>query len=433
MIEVNNLIEMVKECTCSYTTVNKSIEFLKNNGFNQLELCKAWEINHGGKYFINVYDSGLFAFTIGEKFDGSKGVRIATAHTDHPCLYIKPNPEVVRDKYGSVNVEIYGGMILNTWLDRALSMAGKVVLKSSKGFETDIRIIDVKKSIFTIPNLAIHQNREVNKGIELSKQKDMMPLCVMGTEEQISNDFFMSYLAKEMNVEVSDILDFELYIYNNDTPEIVGINDDFISSPRLDNITSCVACLEGIVESAKNVSISNRINVIALYDNEEIGSRTKQGADSSLLAMMLEKIYMFLGYNRVTYINGVTDGVCLSVDVAHGEHPNKLEKSDITNKNPLNNGVVIKRACSQTYATDASVIANIELLCMENDIRYQKFTSNSDITTGSTLGYCVNKYMPMRMADIGVPVLAMHSARELMGVRDQLEIVSLLKVFFFEK
>lgn len=422
----DNLIDMLSACTCSFTTVKKSIEALKENGFEALVLNEKFDIKECGRYYINLFDSSLFAFTVGNAIDTNSKIRMVAAHTDHPCLYIKPNPELKRAEYGMVNVEMYGGMILNTWLDRPLSAAGKVMLKSDNVMKPEARIIDFNKSLFTIPNLAIHQNRDVNKGIELNKQKDMIPVCTMVSDTLNKDDYFMEYLANYLKVNKEDILDFEIYIYNNDIPETIGLNDEFISSPRLDNITSVVAAINGIV-NARN---ERDICAIALFDNEEIGSRTKQGADSNIINMIFEKIYRALSITRTDYLDAVMGSYCISLDVAHGEHPNKLEKSDETNKNPLNSGIVIKRACSQTYATDSETIAILEQIMQKAEIPYQKFTSRSDVTTGSTLGAYIGKYMPMRMVDVGVPVLAMHSAREMMGAKDQRALEKLVEEFF---
>lgn len=426
LVSAENLIDVIGECTCSFTTAKKSMELLKEAGFRQLKINENWDIEYGGKYYINVYDSSVYAFTVGKNFDAKNKIKIAVAHTDHPCLYVKPNPAVKMGDYGCINVETYGGLILNTWLDRPLSAAGKITYKSNDVYNPNVKIVDFEKSLFTIPNLAIHQNREINKGIELSKQKDMLPMCSMISDKLNKDDFFINYMADKVGVSKEEILDFEIYIYNNDIPDIIGIDDDFISSPRLDNITSVVACLNGII----NADNQNGINLIGLFDNEEIGSSTKQGADSVMLSNIVEKIYMYLGFGRMEYLNSIMSGFILSVDVAHGEHPNKLEKSDITNKNPLNNGFVIKRSSSQTYATDATSIAIVEQLARKNNIPYQKFVSNSDITTGSTLGNYVDKFMPMRIVDLGVPILAMHSAREVMGAKDQRALEKLLETFF---
>ena len=419
------LINAVNESTCAFTATKAAIDRLQGAGFEELALEDKWDVKRGGKYFINVHDSSVFAFNIGSDFDNGM-LRVSAAHTDHPCLYIKPAPEMKAKEYGKLNVEVYGGPILNTWLDRPLSVAGRIALKSDNVFEPMTRIIDIKKSILTIPNLAIHMNREVNKGVELNRQNDMAPLATIFEEEINKDNFFMEYLAKYLEVEVSDILDFELYAYNTDKGEVVGLNDEMISGPRLDNITSVVACLEGIINSSR----ANGINVIALYDNEEIGSRTKQGADSNLFGYVLEKLYMALGLGREEYLAAAMKGFLLSIDVAHGLHPNKMEKSDPTNQNMMNDGIVIKRASSQTYATDCKTVAMIEMICKNNCIPYQKYACRSDGTTGSTLGTIANKYLPMRAIDVGVPILAMHSARELMGVKDQMYMEMLVKAFF---
>ena len=419
------LISTVNVSTCAFTTAIAAMDRLKEAGFAELVLEDNWNIEKGGKYYINVHDSSVFAFSVGQNFN--KGMlRVAASHTDHPCLYIKPSPEMTTKGYGKLNVEIYGGPILNTWLDRPLSVAGRVALRSDNPFEPNVKIIDMKKSILTIPNLAIHMNREVNKGVELNRQNDMAPLASIFEEEINKDNFFMKYLADVLNVDMKEILDFELYVYNMDKGEVVGMNEEMISAPRLDNITSVVACVEGII----NASRDDGINVIALYDNEEIGSRTKQGADSNLFGYVIEKLYKALGYEREEYLAATMKGFLLSIDVAHALHPNKAEKSDPTNQNMMNGGIVIKRASSQTYATDCKTIAMIEMICQNNEIPYQKYACRSDGTTGSTLGTIANKYLPMRAIDVGVPILAMHSARELMGVKDQMYMEKLVKAYF---
>ncbi len=421
----NRIIDAANISTCAFTAADEAMRQLEQAGFMELKLGEEWFVERGNGYFINIYDSTVFAFKIGKEFDRGM-LRVAASHTDHPCMYIKPNPEMTTKEYGKINVEVYGGAILNTWLDRPLSVAGRVALKSGNPFKPLVKIVDITKPVFIIPNLAIHMNREVNKGVELNKQTDMTPLACMLEEEMNKDNFFMEYLARHLQVNISDILDFELYVYNTDRGERVGLYEEFISSPRLDNITSVVACVQGIIKSNRD----DGINVIALYDNEEIGSRTKQGADSNLFGFVMEKLYNALNYNREDYIQACLDGFLLSIDVAHALHPNKAEKSDPTNTNMMNNGVVIKRASSQTYATDCETIAMIEMICRDNDIPYQKYACRSDGTTGSTLGTIANKYIPMRAADVGVPILAMHSSRELMGVKDQAYIERLVQAYF---
>lgn len=352
-------------------------------------------------------------------------LRLAAAHTDHPCLYIKSNPEIDSKGYGKLNVEVYGGAILNTWMDRALSVAGKVVIKSDNVFEPEVRIVDMKRPLFTIPNLAIHLNREVNKGVELNRQNDLEPLAfVDGTE--VEKEFFLSLLARELKVSASEILDYELYLYNCDAGDVLGIQEDMISAPRLDNITSVEACLQGLL----NQNREKGINVIALFDNEEIGSRTKQGADSEFLYRLLKKIYRCLGVAEEKAETAIFGGFALSLDVAHGFHPNKPEKSDPTNPNPLGKGVVIKRSSAQNYVTDSEAVATAMMIFENEGIPYQKFASRSDVSQGGTLGSIASKYLPMKMVDMGVPILAMHSARELMAAADQYYLEEFVTAFF---
>lgn len=421
---VNDLIENLKVSTCSYTTVLNALKQLEQNDFECLEMGKKWYIEKGGRYVINIHDSSLVAFTVGD--EGT--LKIGCAHTDHPCLYVKPHPEMIAEgHYGRINTEVYGGPILNTWMDRPLSIAGRVALRSSDVYNPEIRIIDVEKPVLTIPNVAIHLNRDVNKGIELNKQVDLIPLAGFSDEdEEISKDFFLDFLQDYLMRDKNDILDYELYVYNCDTPLVTGMNGEMLSSPRLDNITSVNSLVKGICKS----NCGNGIHVIALFDNEEIGSRTKQGADSSTLSMILEKIYISLGYTRDEYIDYISEGYMISLDVAHGHHPNRPEKTDPTNKCYLGKGIVIKRAASQTYATDCQVTAIVEQLCDRYDIPYQKYAVRSDGTTGSTLGTIAGKYIPMRSIDVGVPVLAMHSSRELMSTKDQYSLDRFVEAFF---
>nr|MBP3598733.1 M18 family aminopeptidase [Eubacterium sp.] len=429
---VDRLLNRISVSTCSFTTAAEAMRTLKEKDFEELSLKESkWEIKPNGRYVLNVNDSTVYAFTIGEDFDPERAtepeqmLRLAAAHTDHPCLYVKSKPEMQSQGYGKLNVEVYGGAILNTWLDRPLSVAGKVVIKSDHPFEPEIRIIDMKRPLFTIPNLAIHLNREVNKGVELNRQTDMAPLASV-SEEELDEQFFMNMLARKCNVSTSEILDYELYLYNCDAGDLLGIREDMISAPRLDNITSVEACLQGICEAMRD----GGINGILLFDNEEIGSRTKQGADSVLVSMVLEKIYASLGVAEDVAEMAIVNGFALSLDVAHGYHPNKSEKSDPTNLNPLGKGVVIKRSSAQNYVTDSSAIGSVMMIMENADIPYQKFASRSDVSQGGTLGSIASKYLPMKIVDMGVPMLAMHSSRELMAAVDQVALEQVVKEFF---
>ncbi len=429
---VDRLLNRISVSTCSFTTVAEALRTLKEEAFEELSLKDPrWQIVPGGRYVLNIHDSTIYAFTIGEDFEATQAaepeqmLRLAAAHTDHPCLYVKSNPEMQTQGYGKLNVEVYGGAILNTWLDRPLSVAGKVVVKSDNLFEPETRIIDMKKPLFTIPNLAIHLNREVNKGVELNRQTDMAPLASVSGEE-LDEQFFVNMLARKCNVSASEILDYELYLYNCDAGDLLGIREDMISAPRLDNITSVEACIQGICDAVR----CDGINGILLFDNEEIGSRTKQGADSVMLSMVLEKLYGALGVAEDVAKTAMINGFALSLDVAHGYHPNKSEKSDPTNPNPLGKGVVIKRSGAQNYVTDSSAIGSVMMIMENADIPYQKFASRSDVSQGGTLGAIASKYLPLKVVDMGVPLLAMHSSRELMAAADQVALEQVVKEFF---
>lgn len=427
---IDELVAFIDKATCSFTTVEAAKELLAKNDFVELKAGDSWELNKGGKYYVDIYAGTLVAFTVGKSFD--KGMlRIATAHTDSPSFCIKPNPEMVSGKggFGRINVEGYGGAILNTWLDRPLSVAAKAAVKSKDVFNPEVRIVDFKKPIVTIPNLAVHMNREVNKGIELNKQVDMLPIgCQVNDDNK--KDFFMEYLASELKVKKEDILDFEGFVYNMESGRLVGMNEEFLLCPRLDNTTSTMACLKGIIDSGKKNKNSDGINLVAMFDNEEIGSTTKQGAGSIVLSHLIEKLYLALGVDREEYLNSVFNGMLISLDVAHGTHPNRPEKNDPTNDIVLNKGPVIKRSGAQKYATDAKAISIIEQICKNKAIPYQKFALKSDMLGGSTLGPILDTNLPMLTVDIGVPILAMHSANETMGMKDQAYIEELVKGFF---
>lgn len=438
--------DYIKKGTSPFHVVDESVKMLEESGFQPLELKQAWGIQLGGKYYVKHHGSTLFAFTVGNKVSHRHHLRIAASHGDFPCLRVKTNPEMKEEGYQKLNVEVYGGAILNTWLDRPLSIAGRVALRSEDIFKPEIRYVDFKRPVMTIPNLAIHINREVNKGVELNRQTDMLPICGIELknqnldtdaaieekseeqkqQEQKNKDFFLEQLAKELEVEKEDILDFELSIYNMDEPMFIGFEKDFISAPRLDNLTSSFALVKSIAE----IDREDGINMVVIFDHEEIGSRTKQGAGSVLMSMVLEKIYNALGISRTVFMENISDSLLLSVDVSHGFHPNFAGKFDPTNKPVLGGGICLKEACSQSYATDCEAIAIVQQICHKEQIPYQKSVNRSDGTGGSTLGAIAGMTIPTNIVDMGVPLLAMHSSREMMGAQDQLATQKLLNSFF---
>lgn len=414
MCEQQNLFEMLRTGVTPFMCVEECIRRLSEQGFENLDYEAAWKLVPGGKYMVNHHGTTLFAFTVGKEWKAGDMLRMAAAHTDYPCLRIKPNADFVTNGYAQVNVEVYGGPILNTWLDRPLGVAGRVALRSDNPFKPNMVLYRCKKPVMTIPNLAIHMNREVNSGVELNKQIDMMPVLDMLSEEQKETKYFMTFLAKELGVEEKDILDFELSVFLMEEPMYIGIEDSFISAPRIDNLSSVSALVSAIVDGQRE----DGINLIALFDHEEIGSGTKQGAASIMLHDLTRRIMDNLGANTEEIERTLYGAMLLSVDVAHGLHPNKVGKMDITNKPVLGKGVCIKQACGQSYATDAETIGVFAQICDSKEIPYQRFVNRSDVVGGGTLGNLAARNFPVKTMDIGVPMLAMHSARELMGTKD---------------
>lgn len=408
-----NLFTLIEKGVSPFQVVKTAQERLEEAGFEKLDLDSAWGLSYGKKYYLVHHGSTLIAFTLSEDLHYRDSFRMAAAHTDFPGLRIKSNPEVDSKGYRQLNVEVYGGAILNTWLDRPLGIAGKAALRSEQVFQPKIAYFQSRRPVLTIPNLAIHMNKEVNKGVELNRQKDMLPIFGMG-EGEVDQEFFLRYLAEELEVSPEDILDFDLYVYNEEKPQFVGSKEELISAPRLDNLTSVNALLEGIIEGKRK----SGINLIALFDHEEIGSRTKQGAGSLLLRDVAEKIQLALGRDACQVKEMLYRSMLLSVDVAHALHPNQSGKADITNQPVLNRGFCIKEAGNQTYATDCEAVAIVQQICEKEGISFQKYANRSDIPGGSTLGSIASSILPVNTVDIGVPLLAMHSARELMGKED---------------
>ena len=441
------LADFIKKAVSPYHTVEESRKLLEAAGYKDLQLSEDWKIEQGGKYYVIPFKTSLFAFNIPanntaksstakrkESFDKKNGsIHITAAHTDFPCLHIKPVAELEQRGYLRVNTEVYGGPILNTWLDRPLSIAGRVLLKSDDIYAPREIIVDFKRPVLTIPNLAVHYNREVNEGVKLTKQNDMLPLLGMLNDKLNKQSYFIDMLAKEIKEKKENILDFDLYVYNAEEPAFIGLDKEMLSAPRLDNITSCLALVEGLIGADKE-SKNGALNVIALFDNEEIGSETKQGADSELLRLILRKIYKssagLKNVDEITLDTDLRNGFLLSVDVAHALHPAKGEKYDPVNNMRMGDGVTLKLSANQRYTYDGVAVASLQQLCDKYGIKYKKFVNNSDMPGGGTLGPIISSHLPMYTVDIGVPILAMHSARELMGASDQDELVKLITAFF---
>lgn len=423
--EIESLETLIQEATSPYHTVRAASERLAAAGFQRLRHGGAWEIQRGGKYYAAPYGSCLIAFAVGAQMAAADGFRIGAAHGDFPGFRVKPKPELAKDGYVRLNVEGYGGVNHMSWLDRPLSLAGKVVLRSENPFEPTVRLVDFRKPLLTIPNVAVHLQREMNKGMELKKQTHMLPLLGLSGEET-TEGMFLRLLADKLETSPEEILDYELNLYIAEQGSVVGADGAFYQAPRLDNLTSVDALLTAIAKGGR----AKGINVLAVFDHEEVGSRTKQGAGSTLFPLILEKIYRSLGYSAGDYQDALAASYMMSVDVAHAVHPAYEGHYDPVNKNIMGRGFSIKQACSQSYATDSEAAAVVQQLCDQKNIPYQKFVNHSDERGGGTLGSIAAALLPVRCADIGVPVLSMHSARETMGAADLGALCDYLRCFY---
>jgi aspartyl aminopeptidase len=425
--EVQQLFDYLQNGTSAFHVIAHSKQVLTSAGFTELNFKSSWELEKGGRYFCCPFDTTLYAFTIGNECDLSNGIHIGGAHTDFPAIKIKPNPEIFSHGYMQLNTEVYGGPILNTFFDRSLSLAGKVVTRGERYDHPVTHLLDLKRPAVYLPNLAIHMNRNVNDpGAAIDNQRHLLPLVGTLNDTLNKDTKFMDLIARELNVDAKDILDYDLCLYNMDAPELVGIAEEFISAPRLDDITSVSALIHGLIESRN----TNRVNLVCLFDNEEIGSLSKQGADSSLPSVIIGKIWQAFGKNYIDCMADISDGMMLSVDVAHAYHPNYPATQDITNYPIMNGGFVLKTASNQSYSWDCEILGALIDLCDQEHIPYQRFVKNSNSKGGGTIGSIISSHLPMKTADLGVGLLAMHSSRELMGVNDQVALTQFAKAFF---
>ncbi|WP_314010592.1 M18 family aminopeptidase [Pseudostreptobacillus hongkongensis] len=422
-----DLIEFIDESPSAYHVINNSVDLLLENKFKELNINEKWKLKEGGKYFVKKSDSTILSFTIGKKLDLSNGFRIFGSHTDSPGFRIKPNPEMITNGVVRLNTEVYGGPILNTWFDRPLSIAGRLIIKSKKTFRPEVKIISIEDKILTIPNLAIHQNREVNNGVKIDRQNDTLPIISLINESFEKENYLLKFIASKSEINYEDILDFDLYLYATEKGDLVGINKELISAPKLDNLVSVYAGLIGMIE---NENIDNKINVFVGFDNEEIGSATKQGADSNYLINILERIIYGLGYTRNDFLTMLSSSFMLSADGAHAAHPAHMVKTDPTNCGKMNEGVSIKMSANQRYTSDAYSIGVIKQVIDNTDIKIQYFVNQSNEIGGSTIGPISSTHLDVEAIDLGVPMLAMHSVRELCGIKDVYYLKELAKEFF---
>lgn len=411
---MNTFLNFLEKGKTQFHLVDECKSFLADKGFEILDMANDWKLTPGKRYMVSPYSSMLVAFVYGAC---ATSLRMAVAHTDFPMLKLKSKPEISKQGYLQANVEPYGGLLTSTWFDRPLGLAGKVVTKGENVFSPNVYLFDSEKAVFIIPNLAPHLKKD--KGQEIDIQKELIPISATAGSKELSTEaYIMNYVATNLSISTDDILDYDLYLYICDKPEYVGISDEFITSPRIDNISS----VTGIMSALCSDHIENCIAVGTFFDNEEIGSRSKQGADSLLLRDILDRIVP----EKSFYHNAFN----LSIDVAHGTHPNYPEKSDITNQVILGNGVVLKTSASQRYVTDSEAGAVVTALCQEKDIKLQKQVNRSGMPGGQTLGPIMSSYIPVKSVDIGIPMLAMHSARELIHKEDYTSLVNLVTKYY---
>ncbi len=424
------VLEFIDEASTTYHVVNQCTDILDENGFERLDPTKHWELKKGGRYYVKKTNTTVTAFTIPNELDLSKGFKIFGCHTDSPSIRIKPNPEIVTNNMLRLNTEVYGGPILSTWFDRALGIAGRIVLRTDNVFKPKTMCIKIDKPVVVIPNLCIHQNRTANDGIKVDKQKDLLPIISLVNNEFEKDNYLLKLIADNQGIEVEEILDFDLALYPLEKGTLLGVNEDMMQSTKMDNLLSVYAGLIGLAESGND---SGKINVYVAFDNEEIGSSTKQGADSNYLTNILERIVYGLGLTRVNYLEMLNSSFMLSSDTGHIAHPSHMNKADITNQCEMNKGIAIKLSVNQKYTSDGYSMAVIKHLVEGTDIKLQYFVNNSNEIGGSTIGPLSSRHLDIDSVDIGIPILSMHSIKEMCGIYDVFDMRELTKEYFDKK
>ena len=413
------LIEFLDNSPTCFQAVENFRKMLKDAGYSELLECEKWEIVPGGKYFVTRNDSSIIAFSVPKK--DFTGFQLICSHTDSPSFKIKENAEMDADgKYTKLNVEGYGGMLCAPWFDRPLSVAGRIAVRTENGIET--RLVNLDQDLAMIPNLAIHMNREANSGYKYNIQKDMLPIV----GEASSKGKLMKLVAENAGVKEEDILSTDLFLYNRVKGTVWGLEKEFLSAGRLDDLQCAFASMKGFLGAVPGESVP----VCAVFDNEEVGSSTKQGAASTFLESTLRRLNGALGRTEEDYLSAVAGSFMISADNAHALHPNYTDKADPVNRPVMNGGIVIKYNANQKYCTDGISTAIFKELCREADVPYQTFVNRSDIAGGSTLGNISNTQAAMNTVDIGLPQLAMHSAYETAGVKDTESLIRAAKVFY---
>ncbi|RHQ97822.1 M18 family aminopeptidase [Peptoclostridium sp. AF21-18] len=405
-----NMLDFIYESPTQFNAVAVSAEILEKNGFEKLNPKENWKLEVGKKYYTTKNSSALVAFKVNSDEIEKEGFRIIGSHTDSPGFRIKPNAEMEScGAYLKLNTEGYGGMILSTWLDRPLAMAGRVFLRGENPFKPVEKIVNINKPVCIIPNLAIHMNRSINDGYKYNKQTDMLPLVGLINEQLEKDNYMVKLLASELDVEVEEIIDFDIFLYEYEKGCFTGANEEFISTGRLDNLSMYYSSVEALLDSDSKSGISIAVG----FDNEEVGSSTKQGADSNMLLNILERICISLGKDRQQFFEAIENSFIISSDLAHAVHPNVNGMADPTNRPVMGKGPVIKVHAGQAYTSDGYSISVYKEICRECGVEYQEFVNKSDQRGGSTIGPISSTHIDIPSVDIGAPILSMHSIREL--------------------
>ncbi len=412
---MKSLLEFLNGAHTSFQAIAQVRQVLKENNYEELIEGKDWNLKEGGRYFIVRNESSVIAFRIPK--NDFNGFMIGASHSDSPSFKIKENPEIVQNGYVKLNVEGYGGMLMGPWLDRPLSVAGRVIVKEGDRFVT--KLVDVDRDLLLIPNLAIHMDRGANKDHSWNVQIDMLP--VLG--EESAKGSFMKIVAQAAGVEEKDIISHDLFLYIRQKGTAWGADNEYISAPHLDDLQCGYGDLNGFLNSTDSASVP----VLAIFDNEEVGSRTKQGADSSFLEDTLTRICAAFHKDLRA---AAASSFMVSADNAHAVHPAHPEKADPVNRPLMNKGIVIKYNANQFYTTDGVSAAIFKEICAAVNVPVQTFTNRSDERGGSTLGNISNSHISLNTVDIGLPQLAMHSCYETAGVRDTEYLIKAMTEFF---
>lgn len=432
---IERLLNWLNRSTCNFLAVKTIIDELKEKGFKELKQNEEWKIKPHEKYFMVKNGSAIFAFTTGRGLKSYQdGALLIAAHSDSPCLRLKPHPEI----YGeggvvSLNVEKYGGGILYTWFDRPLSMSGRITVKSKDPLRPDEIIFDLQQPVAIIPHLAIHFNRQVNEGNPISVQKDMKPVIGYFDASTIrmaqqGKGIILTAIANKCGINPQEILDYEISLYPCIKAQLCGLNNEYIESGRIDDLSMAFAGLEAMLSTCD--SEQDKFRILAIFDNEETGSGTRQGAASPVLRDMLERICDSLGGKKEDFFIGMANSFMISADDAHAWHPNYNEKYDPTNHPVIGGGPVIKINSNCKYMTDSVGAAIFKELCNKAGVKYQMFVNHSDVAGGSTLGNILTSQLDFKGVDVGSAIWAMHSAVETAGVNDHIDMVKVFKEFW---